>query len=260
MPATKHNAIELNGVSFAYSSRSEPVLKDITAAISQVGIVALIGANGSGKSTLLKLVAGLLAATNGSVSLLGRNISKITALELSRIVTYVPQKTDQPFPFSVAEMVAMGRYPYSTNLFAPDSDDDVVKAALQATGIEHLSNRLFSELSGGEQQLCLIARAIAQNTQIFCLDEPTSSLDLKHQKTVVRILRELKTAGKTVILSIHNINLALALCDKAILLKDHGVLAYGTPAQVAKKELIESCFDTEIVLADSPPAAWIGLA
>jgi iron complex transport system ATP-binding protein len=223
--------LRIEDVSFDYrrGPQQAPVLSGVSVDVPPRSIVALLGPNGSGKTTLIRLMAGVLAPKAGIVRLGDRPVAHFPRRELARRVAVVPQETRAPFDFTVLEIVLMGRYPH-LGPFELEGSADVAAArdALAATGTAHLEARHFDTLSGGEKQRVVIASALAQASDMLLLDEPTASLDLRYQIEVVALLRALNAErGTTIVLSTHDLNLAAALCDRVVLLKQGGVLAQG---------------------------------
>src|SRR5260370_21554453 len=183
--------IEAREVSFAYSVA--PVIVDVSLALPQGKMGALIGANGSGKSTLIRLLAGLIQPVSGVVAFNDMPLSSFDARERAKRIAYVPQASPTVFPFTALEVVLTGRSPYSGRFrFESTRDEEIALAALNTLDAAHLAARPITELSGGERQLIMVARALAQEPQVMLLDEPASSLDLKHRTQLTRALRRLR--------------------------------------------------------------------
>jgi iron complex transport system ATP-binding protein len=233
--------LEGRHLSFAYDGRR--VLSDVDVSLAGFELVALVGANGAGKSTLLRVLLGLLPARTGTVTLLGRGLSELSRREIARRVAFLPQETHSDFAFTVRELVAMGRMPH-LGRFRPEGPSDVVaiERALEQTGTAAFVDRLASELSGGERQRVLLARAIAQTTDVLLLDEPTSSLDVAHQLEVIRLLRDLAREGRAVAIALHDLSLAARFADRVIVLSGGEVAAQGAPRDVVTSELLERHF------------------
>jgi iron complex transport system ATP-binding protein len=248
-------------VSFAYdggrrSRRGVPpealVLDRVSLHVGRGLIVGLLGPNGSGKTTVLRLLAGLLTPQSGRVLVSDRAIGDFDRRELARRLALVPQDTHTTFDFSVLDMVLMGRYPH-LGAFALEGAGDVALAreALRATGTGHLASRSFATLSGGERQRVVIASALAQASDVLLLDEPTAALDVTYQLEISALLRRLNRERQTtMVLSTHDLNLAAALCDRIVLLKDGRVLADGATEATLTPEHIARAYD---VIADVQP-------
>ena len=243
--------LELDNVSFNYPL-GKPIVKNVNLEFIDVGIYSFIGANGAGKTTLLKMCAGLLSPTHGGVKLNSTNLNSLSQREIARNISYVPQNTDILFPFSVLEMVMMGCSPHRhrMNLFPTESHLVIAYESMELLGISHLADKLFVNLSGGEKQLCVIARAIAQKPKLLLLDESTSFLDIKHQKCVMEALDILKQRGILVLISMHNLNLAFAISDRLILIKEGRVLYFGDEHDANLSALLSQCFGVDLHLSN----------
>ena len=206
-------------------------------------VLALLGPNGCGKTTLLKTLLGLIPDKGGSVTLNGKPLAAHSLGERARLVAYVPQSHASPFAYSVEDLVLMGRTAHA-GLFARPSahDREVTRAAIERLGIAHLAAQPVTQISGGERQLALIARALAQQPRIVLLDEPTASLDFGNQGLVMREIRQLAADGLAVLFTTHDPNHALRFADRALLMRDGGTLASGAVAEVIAKERLEALY------------------
>jgi iron complex transport system ATP-binding protein len=225
----------------------------LSVALSSGEVLALLGPNGGGKTTLLKTLLGLIPPKAGTVQLGGRPLGGISIRERARIIAYVPQVHVGTFAFTVETVVLMGRSAH-TNLFSPPSahDRDVAHAALERFGITQLSQRSYTEISGGERQLALLARALAQEPQFIVLDEPTASLDFGNQGKVMREIRALATSGHGVLFTTHDPNHALRAADRVYLLRDGQCLAEGPASQVLSRERLEALYSAPVDRLDDP--------
>jgi len=217
-------------LSFAYDGR--PVLNGISLAVEAGEFVGLIGANGSGKTTLLRALLGLLPAS-GEARLCEESLKSLDRREIAKRATMTPQETRVDFAFTAREIVAMGRTPY-LGRFTPESaaDKGAIARAMRDTGTEDLAERPVTELSGGERQRVHLARALAQETRVVLLDEPTANLDLAHQFEALRLVREFTRAGGGALAAIHDLSLAARFCDRLLLLSEGRIVAAGPPAEV----------------------------
>ena len=237
------NALSIRSLSVELGGR--PVLRDISFDVAHGEVVALIGPNGSGKSTLIRTLCGLLKPSGGDIAVDHKSIGDFSARELATKVAVVPQDEPIAFDFTVREIVTMGRIPMSTGLF--DTDEDR-RAAHQAMEIAHcvtLADRPITEISGGEKQRALIARALAQGASIMLLDEPTSHLDARHQAEVVRIVRHLAAQGQAIIIALHDLNVAAHVADRVVLLHEGAVATVGAVAEVLNSDRLESVYGVE---------------
>ena len=232
---------------------SVTALSSFSTAVPAGRFVGLVGPNGSGKTTLIRAIAGVLHPDAGSVTVAGRPVTGVSSRTVSRSVAVVPQDTSLTFEFSVREIVAMGRTPYVSRLGrAERSDRAAVDRALERTAVSDLADRSINEVSGGERQRVLLARALAQDTPVLLLDEPTASLDINHQIRTLELVRELADDGKTVVAAIHDLNLAAHYCDELVLLGGGRLVASGEPADVLTEDHLESVFGTRAVVTRHP--------
>ncbi|MDR1728221.1 MAG: ABC transporter ATP-binding protein [Acidobacteriota bacterium] len=223
--------IEISHLSFGY--RRAPVIEDLDLSIEGEGVTALLGPNGSGKTTLLKLLLGLLAPTAGRIRIGGDDIGDLTQKELACRLAYVPQVHKETFGYSVFDVVLMGRMP-RTSFFARygDADRGAAREALDKLSIAHLADRPYTEISGGERQMTLIARALAQGADIFVMDEPTNGLDYGNQLRLLDRIGRLAAEGYTFIYTTHHPDHALAVADRVVMMKDGRVVREGAPQAV----------------------------
>ncbi|MBB6553281.1 ABC transporter ATP-binding protein [Nonomuraea rubra] len=209
------------------------ILDGVALTVPAGRMVGLVGPNGAGKSTLLRTIAGLHRPSRGRVLVDGRPVHARRPRELARMIAYLPQDTALSFPFTAYQVTLMGRHPH-VGRFAMESAADHREAerAMAATGTTHLAGRSVATLSGGERQLVLLAKAIAQDSPVLLADEPVSALDLRHQLDVLRLLRACADAGRTVLVVLHDLNLAARYCTELALLAGGRVVADGEPARV----------------------------
>ena len=254
-------AYSLKDVAFSYSkgkrAESEAVLKELSCLILSGRVLGILGPNGSGKSTLLKLLARVLQPQKGTIEILSQSLAGLSQLDVAKRVALVPQETLQVFPFTIAEMVLMGRSPHHQGWGGwhwEDSQDwAVVQKAMEELDVAHLGNRLVTEVSGGERQRAVIARALVQEPQILLLDEPTAFLDLHHQLDIARIIKRLnRERGLTVVLVSHDLNLASQYCDQVLLLNHGRLAAMGSPQAVIKPEVIEAVYGCSVLVDRHP--------
>jgi iron complex transport system ATP-binding protein len=244
--------ITVSGLSCGYGDR--PVLRDLEVEIKNGEIMGVIGPNGSGKTTFLRAVSGILPAWSGSVSVDDREITEFHPKELAKKIAVVSQYMDNSY-ISVEDYLLLGRIPYYVNFqfFEQEHDWKTVNKYLEITGIEHLRSRRMGELSGGERQLAMIARALCQETDIILLDEPTSHLDILHQSEILSLIRKLKTEGEIAVVAVlHDLNLASEYCDRLIMLDRGTVFSSGPPSEVLTYENIESVYNTLVVVKANP--------
>jgi iron complex transport system ATP-binding protein len=264
--------VEFRGVAYTYPQAERPrgggfSLVDASFAIEAGEVFGVIGPNSAGKTTLLRLLTRVLTPDRGAVCLDGRPVQELPHAELARQVAVVPQDAPRPFPFSVEQLVLMGRYPHGPGRFFESAQDRAYAlAALRATGVEHLAALPLEQLSGGERQRAMLARALAQQPRLLVLDEPTSHLDLRYQAETAALLRHLNgERGMTVLLVSHDLNLAAEICDRLLLLGGGRVARVGQPGEVLRRETLEAVFGCAVVVSESPTSgrpvvqvAWPG--
>ena len=228
--------VSVRDVGFAYDER--PVLRRISFDLQAGEFVGIVGPNGSGKSTLIDLVDGLLKPDSGEVLINGRPTVKYKRRDMAREVALVPQHFDLDFDLAVRDVVEMGSYCRGKD--AASSGDP--SATLERLGVGELVDRRFTELSGGEKQLVVLAQALMQQAQLLLLDEPASALDVSHQLRLFDLLKRLNADGLTVLCILHDLNLAIHYFDKLLVLSDGEVAAYGPPDEVLRPEIVEAVY------------------
>jgi iron complex transport system ATP-binding protein len=218
--------VDVRSVSFGYSKRA--VLQNLDLAVSKGEVVTLLGPNGSGKSTLIKILVGVLSPLGGSVFYGGEDIARFGMKRLAREIAYVPQTHKSVFPYSVLDMALMGRIPHKTFFFKYSAKDlEIAHDALERLSILHLADRPYTEISGGERQLTIIARALTQGARTFVMDEPAAGLDYGNQLRLLEQIDKLSQEGYTFIKSTHSPEHALWIADRAIMIKDGRIFADG---------------------------------
>ncbi len=252
-------AFDVRELSFRYDLSPERswAFRNLQCSIETGTIVGVIGPNGSGKTSLLKLLMGLLRPESGAVHLFGQDLRTLSPAKIAQQIAFVPQETSQVFPFTLGELVLMGRYPFHQPFdgWGWDSSDDVNRAsqAMKDLEIESLADRMMSDVSGGERQRAMIARALTQDPQILLLDEPTAFLDLYHQLDIARKLRRLNhDRGLTVVMVSHDLNLASQCCDQLLLLHQGEIVKRGCPREVIRPEILEPVYRCEIIVDQHP--------
>ena len=235
----------LNVDKLSFCRGEKVILKSIDISLESSQFTCLIGPNGTGKSTLLRLIAGLLRPTGGSIVFNHQNLLKMTALEVAKAITYMPQSTVLDYQFTVSQVVLMGRYPHRKKWqITQKRDKQLAEKAMKQTGILHLKDRIITSLSGGERQLVFLAKAIVQESDVILLDEPTSDLDIYHQVQIAEVIKDLVREGKTVLAAIHDINLATRYGDRLILIGNGEIIADGEPEQVITSDSLMRVFHT----------------
>jgi len=246
--ATRALAFEGVGVALA----GTPVLRDVSFAVAPGEIVGLAGCNGAGKTTLFRVASRVLRPDHGEVRVAGRPIAQMSPRDLARRLAVVPQDVAVAFPFRAGEVVLMGRSPHLGGLgFESREDVALAKRALEDLGVLHLADRSMLELSGGERQLVLVARALAQDPQVLLLDEPTAHLDLRHRTAVLERVRRFVATGRSALVVSHDLTLSARSVDRMVLLEGGTVYAAGPPAEVLTVENLRAVFgiDAEVIRA-----------
>jgi len=250
-------ALDADELVVGYPSADEPVIDGQTLAVPEGEVTALIGPNGSGKSTLLKGLANRLEPDVGRVLLDGRRVDSFESKELARKLGRLSQQNTAPETISVEELVERGRYPHR-GFFESQTEDDgeAVDDAIAMAGVEHLRDREVGTLSGGQMQLVWIAMALAQDTDVLLLDEPTTFLDPRHQLEVMRVVETLRDESETtVVLVLHDISQAARYADNVVALKDGAIHASGSPETIVTKNLLADVFDidSEVIETEHGP-------
>jgi len=244
--------LELAGVMFAYGDR--PVLRDVSLTVARGEIVGVVGQSGGGKSTLLRLCAGLLEPGGGSVRVAGVDPRHSARVALARRVAYLPQEHALGFPFTVAEVVLMGRYPHRGSLSLESSDDlRIAEEAMRRCDVAQLAGRRFHELSGGERRRALLAQAFCQAAELVLLDEPTASLDPAHALAVFAALEAARSERHAAIVVVtHDLNLAARFCERVLLVDGGGIAAQGAPRQLFASPAAARAFGVPLHVGELP--------
>lgn len=233
--------IEITDLSVSLGDKS--ILKNMDIGIKAGEYFGLIGPNGSGKTTLLKTIAKLIEPTSGEINITGQNQKLYKRKALARQLSYVPQDTLIDFNFNVQDIVAMGRHAHGSFLNKNESDGEIVEQAMKKTDTWRFREHSILSLSGGQRQLVFIAKALAQDTPIILLDEPIAALDIFYQMHILKLLGTLTAAGKTVVIVLHDLNLAARFCDTLVLLKEGEIEASGSDTDVLTKEILKETYD-----------------
>jgi iron complex transport system ATP-binding protein len=247
--------LKVKDVVFAYSST--PVLDNVCLELAPSELLGIVGPNGSGKSTLIRCIDNILKPQQGSILLDGQEIRRLSRMELARRMGYVPQSSPPSFPTTVFDTVLMGRRPH-LSWRSSDEDIDKVVEILQLLGIEGFALRDFNELSGGEQQKVLLARALAQEASVLLLDEPTSNLDIRQQLEVMDIIKNLVTEREiSAIMAIHDLNLASRYADRVVMLNEGEIFVTGEPVSVFTVENIAHIYGVEAMVRNDDGKPYI---
>ncbi len=240
----------LRNVSFSYGLLE--VLQDVSADVRSGEMVAIIGPNGAGKTTLLRLLAGYLKPQHGSIELFGRDIHSYEKRILAQLVATLPQGITNVFPYTVEEFIAMGRYPHLESRLTQRKDERTVQDVMDTMEIRHLRGRIVNTLSEGERQRVYLAQCIAQEPKVLLLDEPVSHLDIRHQMQTLELLGALNSKGLTILMILHDLNLASEFCSRILLLSAGRVFADGAPSATLTYQCIEEAYGTVVVVRDNP--------
>jgi iron complex transport system ATP-binding protein len=236
---------ELDGITFFYSEKK--VIDDFSISLVPGKFYGIIGPNGSGKTTLVDLLVNHRQPTAGRINYRGKRLAAYSKSELSREIALVPQNFYINFPFTVKEIVMMGRYPHIPRFAAPAAGDwGIVNAVMEKSRIVEFAGRYITELSGGERQRVVFARALAQNTPVLILDEATSNLDINYTISLLNIAADgVQSAGKTVVAVMQDINLAAAYCDYLVFISSGRIVAHGPVRKILNPDTLRSVFDVD---------------
>jgi iron complex transport system ATP-binding protein len=242
---------QLSRLSFSYGGTM--VFREMSLAVERGEVVGIIGPNGSGKSTLLRLLAGYLSPLSGTLHFMGRPLKEYDKRSLAKYVATLPQSLESPFPYTVEEFILMGRYPHFQRAFQYGTyERKIVHDVMEAMGLTGLGERSLHALSEGERQKVYIAQCIAQEPMAILLDEPVSHLDIKHQMQTLEILEDLHGEGLTILMVLHDLNLASQFCSRIVLLSQGSVFADGTPEAVLTYQNIEATYGTIVLVRENP--------
>ncbi len=243
--------LETRGLYAGYGG--SPVVRGVELAVSEGEFVSILGPNGSGKSTLIRALQGLLKDTRGEVRLGGRSLAGMSRREIARLVAFVPQFFDLAFEFDVVEILTMGRYARQQRLAGLSAADrEVVEDVLDMLEIRPLAEKKVAHLSGGERQRVFIGRALAQDTPLLFLDEPSSHLDINYGLEIFQLLERLqKERGKTILCAEHNINLVVPFSQKLVFLKDGRIVSQGAPQEMVTRDRIRDVFRADVDIREN---------
>jgi len=237
--------LEVNKATFSYK-KGCPVFKDISFAVNPGEIFCLLGPNGAGKSTLLNCIGSLCDLESGAITLDGKDISSMNRMEIARRVGYIPQFHNPVFPYLVFDFVLMGRTPYIGAFSSPKTRDmELTQKAIEAVGISHMSKKHYNEISGGERQLVMFAKVLAQEPDIILLDEPTSHLDFGNQLKVLGLIESLAKSGFSIIMTSHFPDHAFLISSKVGLMKDKSFVDVGVAEDVLTEENMRHAFNID---------------
>lgn len=233
----------IENIDFKYKTKQ--ILNKVCLEVEPGKVVSIIGPNGSGKTTFIKCINKILRPQNGTIKLGKKSLLNMKQEEIAKNIAYVPQMTNDFFSGTVMDLIIMGRKPYiKWNI--TEADIDIVISILEKMDIIELADKNYSELSGGQKQKVLIARALAQDTEVYLLDEPISFLDIKNQIEVMKMAKNLANQGKIVIIVVHDLNMAMRYSDKILLLEKGTVISTGKPKEVLTEKNIKKVYDIDV--------------
>ena len=249
--AVRSYGVSVRGASAGYGNRN--VLSNLDLEVEVGSLAAIVGPNGVGKSTLLKMISGIMQPDAGTVHVMGTDVFTLSARERARLVATVPQTPELPAGSAALEVVLMGRNPHLGLLsWETNADVTIALASMRSTDTEHLIDRPVDRLSGGERQRVAVAMALAQQTPVLLLDEPTANLDLAYQPAIMQLLAELAGSGRTVVTALHDLTLAAQFCDTIALMTEGRFVATGPPEQVLTRERIRRAYGADVRIMAHP--------
>ncbi|HAA78751.1 MAG: hemin ABC transporter ATP-binding protein [Microbacteriaceae bacterium BACL25 MAG-120322-bin65] len=235
--------IELDSIGLALDGRA--IIKNVSLQVFPGEVLALVGPNGAGKSSILSVMAGDVRATSGTATLGGKHVGKYRPDEAARVRSVLMQSNQVSFPFTVQEIVEMGRAPWARTPELAD-DDALIQDALRLADVEHLVERRFNQLSGGEKARVSLARVLAQRTPVMLLDEPTAALDLRHQESVMRAIRTFANAGCAIVVVLHDLSIAAGYADRIAMIVGGKLDAIGTPDEVIVADRVSRVYGVDV--------------
>jgi iron complex transport system ATP-binding protein len=245
-----NSLMEIKGCSFAYDD-NENIFEDINFSVSSGDIFCILGANGTGKTTLIKCLTGLMKPNSGEIMINGQDMNSFSRPDLAKKIGYIPQIHNSTFPFTVLDVVLMGRSPHLAMFESPSEKDyEIALKALESLNISYMKDKSYTEISGGEQQLVFIARVLAQEPSILILDEPTSHLDFGNQIRTLNIIQKLASAGLAVIMSSHFPDHAFISATKVALMNEKRFIALGKPEDVITPENMKRIYGIDVKILD----------
>lgn len=243
--------LKINDLKFSYKSDRE-VLKNIEFKLNSGEILCILGSNGTGKTTLIRCILGFLKPDSGQIIWEDKEISSFSVKKRSKLIAYVPQYSNLSFPYEVKEVLLMGRTTYFKLGSSPSKKDyEIVERIIEEMKISYIANEVFQNLSGGEKQMVLMARALVQESKILVLDEPTANLDFANQNKILERINELSKKGYTILMTSHFPDHALLVSNKVLLLKDGKVYKYGLPEDEVNEENLSRIYETNLAVLET---------
>ncbi|MCQ2738171.1 MAG: ABC transporter ATP-binding protein [archaeon] len=243
--------IEVKNISFSYSKDSPLIFENISFSVEKGDILCVLGPNGTGKTTLIKTLNKIHEINDGEILIDGKNIKKLSYSDISKYIGYIPQGHVPSFPFTVFDVVLMGRSPYISLTSSPKlRDKKIASDALKTLGIYHMKDKEYTNLSGGERQLVFLARVLAQEPDVLILDEPTNHLDFGNQIRLLQILEQLSNLGLAIIMSSHYPDHAFLSANKVAIMKDKTFLGFGSPEEVLTESNLKETYGIDVELIE----------
>ena len=241
--------LNVSDLRFAYHSDRE-ILKGVSLSLDQGDILCLLGSNGVGKTTLLRCLLGFQKPSSGSITLDGNDLARLKVAQRARHLAYVPQSSSMAFPYLAKEVVLMGRVSHLSGASSHKREDiDFAMECMEHLQVSHLAERRYQELSGGEKQMVLVARALAQNAQLLIMDEPTANLDYHNQVKILTAIKHLSEKGLSIFMTSHYPDHAFLACTKVALMKGGRITSFGNPNDVVSTESLSQLYDTPVHVA-----------
>jgi len=241
----------VKNISFRYDHHT--AIDNITFTVNHGEFIGIIGPNGAGKSTIIRLLAGFMKPNEGFIVFSGRNLQEYERRELAKNIATLPQATDTPFSFTVEELILMGRYPHAQKSFRYEKkEEEFARYVMETMEISHLHGRGIDTLSEGERQKVYLSQCLAQDPKALLLDEPVSHLDIRHQIQTFDVLEKLHNEGMTIIVVLHDLNIASEFCSRLILVSNGRIHADGNPKSVLTFQNIEKVYDTVVIVKENP--------
>ncbi len=241
-------ALEISGLTLEINGNT--ILKDISLKLPAGELIGILGPNGAGKSTLLSAITGFLPAARGYIEVFGKDLKTLSAKDRAKAMALLPQSLETPFHFRAMDVVMMGRYAHGVSV---QGDHRTAMEALELCGIGHLAHRSFISLSGGERRLVLLARCLCQDSPLFLLDEVTSSLDIRRKMEVFELLKhQVSKEGRSIVIVIHDINLASLYLDRLLFLKNGSIMGQGTVEKILNSSYLSRVFETRTIVIEHP--------
>ena len=243
--------IEVKNISFSYSKDSPLIFENISFSVEKGDILCVLGPNGTGKTTLIKTLNKIHEINDGEILIDGKNIKKLSYTDISKYIGYIPQGHVPSFPFTVFDVVLMGRSPYISLTSSPKlRDKKIASDALKTVGIYHMKDKEYTNLSGGERQLVFLARVLAQEPDVLILDEPTNHLDFGNQIRLLEILEQLSNLGLAIVMSSHYPDHAFLSANKVAIMKDKTFLDFGSPGEVLTESNLKEAYGIDVELIE----------